>query len=53
MTKSIIANSFTPKDYLTITLSIIALTISGINFYYGNLKIDDDLQISIATKSKT
>lgn len=44
MTDKTKPSSFTTKDYLSLIFSVIALIFSGLNFYYSNLKIDDNLQ---------
>ena len=40
-------SSFQRKDYITISISIIALTLSLINFYYSQIRINDNLQARI------
>jgi len=47
MTQELKSNKFTLKDSLSIAISITALTISGIAFYYSNLRIDNSLEAKV------
>jgi hypothetical protein len=42
---------FTPKDYLTITISVVALVISATSFYFNNIRVEDHLQARIIDAS--
>lgn len=46
------SDSFSIKDKLSIIMSIVALVISSLSFYFGNIRVEDNLQVRILKATK-